>query len=432
MLGCALTKHTKSIIFRREAKRLREIVDQSREIIGANGRFNENLLIWRDLPGGKVLELGGVKDEADVENWRGRPHDFYGFDELTEFTRNQFVHLTAWLRTTIPGQKCRVVAAFNPPRSSDGEWVIDYFAPWIDDRHPNPAKAGEIRWFAALEGKEIECDTNEPFTHKGELLRPRSRTFIPAGLRDNPFLNETDYESVLQSLSDDRLRRQLLYGDFSSSITDADDQTIPTAWVDAAIKRGQANTNPAVDPDIIGIDVSRGGEDQTVFAKRYGNWIAPLVKYPGRIIVDGQAVVTRLLPHLAPGVTLNIDENGVGSTAYDQLKDLDYSIVGTIWSERTTARDKSGKFGFVNTRARDWWHLRELLDPQSGEDVCLPDDKELRSDLIAPRYGYRGGRIYIELKEDTKKRRGKSPDCGDAVVMAFSAAGGLPGFRILG
>jgi hypothetical protein len=427
----ALTQHRKSIIFRREAKQLREIVDQSREIIGEFGRFNENLLLWRGLPEDRVLELGGVKDEKDVNNWRGRPHDFIGFDELPEFSRRQFLTLSAWNRTTVKGQKCRIVAAFNPPNTSEGQWVIEYFAPWIDKKYPNPAKPGEIRWFAVIDEKDVERPDGKPFDHEGRTVIPKSRTFIPAKLVDNPYLAETGYESTLMAL-DEVQRKQLLEGDFTTMMGDDAQQVIPSAWVEAAIERWKKGARPTTSMLSLGIDVSRGGSDLSVFAPRYGNWIDPLVKFPGSEITNGQAIVSRMINIYEDGAVINIDANSWGSSAYDQMCEKNYNVIGTIAQEGCEDRDKSGKYGFVNVRARDWWHVREMLDPTSGENVCLPDDPELKSDLIAPRFFYRGGKIGVELKEEIKKRRGKSTDCGDAVVLALADAAAMPNFRTLG
>jgi hypothetical protein len=431
LLGLALTKHTKSVIFRREAKQLRELVDRSHEIINENGRFNENLLIWRGLPGKRTLEFGGVKDEVDVNKWRGRSHDLLAFDEVCEFTRKQFIYLSAWARTTIKTQRVQIVAAFNPPNSSDGEWILDYWGAWVNDRHAHPANPGEIRWYAMIEGKDTEREDGTPFDFKGNRIIPKSRTFIPAKLSDNPYLSETGYGATLQGLDEDD-RRQLLDGDFTSLIRDHERQVLPKAWVDAAVLRGKQSKRPELELMTIGVDVSRGGDDSTCFAKRYGNWIDPLIKFPGKTITDGQALVTRLVPHVDPGAMINIDAIGVGTSAYDQLSDMNYSVIGTIWSEAAHGRDKTGRLGFVNTRARDWWTLREMLDPKSEDAVCLPDDQELIADLIAPRYEIKRGNVLIESKEDIKKRRGKSTDCGDAVVLAFSQAAALPGFRTLG
>ena len=66
-----------------------------------------------------------------------------------------------------------------------------------------------------------------------------------------------------------------------------------------------------------------------------------------------------------------------------------------------------------------WWRLREILEPGSGRNLVLPDDRELLGDLCAPRYKETTQGIQIESKDDIRKRLGRSTDCGDALVMAL-------------
>ena len=49
-----------------------------------------------------------------------------------------------WNRSSVPGQRCRVVVGSNPPTTAAGLWVILYWAPWLDPMHPYPAKPGEL------------------------------------------------------------------------------------------------------------------------------------------------------------------------------------------------------------------------------------------------------------------------------------------------
>ncbi|MGW9410285.1 MULTISPECIES: hypothetical protein [Streptomyces] len=67
--------------------------------------------------------------------------------------------------------------------------------------------------------------------------------------------------------------------------------------------------------------------------------------------------------------------------------------------------------------------MRELLDPAYESEVMLPPDDELLADLTAPTWDTTTGvppKIRVETKEDLVKRMGRSPDKGDAVVMAFA------------
>jgi hypothetical protein len=213
LLGVALD-HTHSIIYRREYDQLRSMIDRSR-VIYRDGRFNGQEKQWR-FSNGKTIEFGSVQYEWDVEKYQGRPHDLIGFDEITHFSETQYRFLLGWLRTTNPHQRTRVIATGNPPITRDGEWVKDYWSPWLKRDHPNPALPGELRWFAVIDGEDAEVRGPQPFTHNGERITPRSRTFIPARLEDNPLLDRTDYRARLQALPEP-LRSQLLYGDFDAT-----------------------------------------------------------------------------------------------------------------------------------------------------------------------------------------------------------------------
>jgi hypothetical protein len=78
--------------------------------------------------------------------------------------------------------------------------------------------------------------------------------------------------------------------------------------------------------------------------------------------------------------------------------------------------------GFANRRAEAWWGLREALDPEYNDDVCLPDDPDLIEELTTPTYRVlTGGKYLIESKDDIRSRLGgRSTDSADAVIMALS------------
>jgi hypothetical protein len=52
------------------------------------------------------------------------------------------------------------------------------------------SRARELRWFAVIQGKDVEVESGEPLQYQGELIKPRSRSFIPAKLSDNPVPGE--------------------------------------------------------------------------------------------------------------------------------------------------------------------------------------------------------------------------------------------------
>lgn len=410
---------------------MRGLIEASRTIYNREQQthvkdsFNESTHLWR-LRDNRLIEFEGIEYEKDVVKFQGRPHDFLGFDELPEFSERQFRFVNAWNRTTDPNQRCRVVATGNPPTTPEGRWVVKYWAPWLDSDHPNPAEPGELRWFAVIKGKDIECPNSDPIVVEGETINPRSRTFIPSRVTDNPYLMRTGYVSVLQSLPEP-LRSQMLYGDFSIGTTDDAWQTIPTAWVRTAQERWKKTVKPDQPMTAMGVDVSRGGKDDTALAPRFGLWFDNLKMFGGIDTDDGPKVATLVIKNHEGDATVLIDVIGPGASAYDVLKD--YRWFKTIPINNAEhkiiekLRDKSGKFGFRNFRAASYWKLREMLDPNSGVPICLPPDNDLLADLCAPRYKLTVGGILLEPKEDVAQRIGRSPDKGDSTVMA---AWGIP------
>jgi len=417
ILGMAFCQHTNSLILRRESVQLRSMVDRSREIGGKKGEYNNTEKRWR-MKDGKSIEFGGCEHETDKENYRGRPHDLKAFDEVTSFTLTQYQFIIGWNRSTIPGQKCRVISAGNPPTTVEGRWVVSEWGPWLDKKNPIRALPGELRWYARIDDKLTWLDNGQPILHKGEKILPRSRTFIPASLRDNKFLSGTGYEAVLQSYPEP-LRSQLLYGDFDSSIQDDPWQVIPTAWVLAAMDRWKPGGREYYKQDCLGVDVSYGGSDSTVISERRETWFNTLKKYQGVITDKGSKAAALVLQVFEPGSMANIDVIGYGAACHESLEgQIGQKAVAVNVAAGTNKTDRSGKLKMSNVRSAMYWRMREALDPEFGDNLQLPDDPELLADLTAPKYELRSSGICVESKEDIKKRLGRSPDCGDAVCLA--------------
>jgi hypothetical protein len=434
LLGFASTKHYRSVIFRRVFPLLEGIEARSREIFSAGktsrtkDSYNESLHRW-ELSSGATIRFAAMQYEADKKNFQGRPFDFYGFDEATEFLESQVRFVMGWNRSTKPGQKCRVVLTFNPPMDEAGEWVVRFFAPWLDETYPNPAKDGELRWFAMIDGEEREVSP-EPFEHAGETIIPKSRTFFHAQLSDNVILQETGYAATIDSMPEPI--RSLLKGKFGAYRTIDPFQLIRPDWVKAAQERWNTSEQPKV-MTALGVDVARGGNDKTVVAILRQDRFDELKKYPGAATPDGATVailvdqclenpdkdqtkITDVMPSIA------VDVIGVGASAYDHIaKDKPFAT-GVNFGAGSDGTDRTGKYKFANIRSEAYWKFREALDPDYGSKIALPPDKELLGDLCAPKWEVRTGRLYIEKKEEIITRLGRSPDCADAVVLAWYAA----------
>jgi hypothetical protein len=410
------------MFFRREYTELTDVVDRGDQIAAPLGvKFNHQRRRWEF--GNKFVQLGAIDQPDDVQKYQGRARDLYVFDEVSFFMEARVRYITGWLRSTDPGQRTRVLMMGNPPTTPEGEWIVQYFAPWLDEKHPNPAQPGELRWFAVLDDKSIEVNGPDPILHKGEMIQPKSRTFIPAYLSDNPFLRDTAYRATLQGLPDE-LKQKFLDGKFNVKTPDKPWQVIPTAWVEAAQERWKQGRRPAAALRCCGLDVSRGGDDKTVLARLYHEWFEIDV-WEGKAVPDGDVAADNAISAIvddAPAPFF-VDVIGIGASAYDSLKRREgLSAIPVNVAEASDAVDETGKFPFANLRSQLHWQFREALKPNSPHAIALPLDRRVKTDLCAATYRITKSGIQVESKEDIKKRLGFSPDYGDAILLAWYGA----------
>lgn len=425
LLGLARTMHGRSLLLRRTFPDLeRSLISRSLEFFGDTRCYNASKHIWqidgRRIEFGHMEQVGTPQVPKDEAQYASAPYDLIAFDQLEQFPEYAYTFMFSRARSATR-KRVRVVASANPV-GEGVEWIMRRWRPWLIDE---TAKPGELRWYYRLTGVdgELEAPDSSPIWDpkanrgQGDYVFPTSRTYIPAGLSDNPFLGPA-YKAQLQLLPAE-LRDALLYGDWKSMITDDAYQVIPRAWVKAAMARWtpEPPESERDKPLVIGGDIARGGDDRTVNAPRRGLWFDMLQKHPGRTTPDGQSVVA-LWQVL--GGSINADVIGVGASAYDIGRERGLDVVPINFAEKSHATDKSGRLTFVNKRAECYWMFREALDPNNEEKMMLPPDPELEADLCAPRWSMQSNGIKIESKEEIKKRIGRSPDCADAVVLAWA------------
>lgn len=429
--GKALTRHKVSMILRRESTQLTGIIDRITSILGGRQGYNGQDKIWRRTD--CQIEFGSVPHAGDEVKYQGRPHDLLVFDEAANFLEQQVRFLLGWLRSTDPDQKCQALLTFNPPTTSEGRWIIEFFAPWLKKNHPNPAKPGELRWFATIADKDYEVESDQPFVlgddnefiydfdpdryEPDEIIKPMSRTFIPSRVIDNPYLYGTGYMRTLQSLPEP-LRSQMLLGDFHAGMGEDPWQVIPTKWVEEAVERWVANPRPKPEMDNLGVDVARGGKDETVIQARHDWWYAMPIGHPGEDTPDGPKTAGLVMGAMRDGANIHIEVNGVGASPYDFLKEANQPVTGVDVSVATNDTDKSGLLTFSNKRSMMWWKMREALDPANGLNIALPPHDKLIADLTAPKWTSKGRKIYVESREEIVDRIQRSPDYGTACCLA--------------
>lgn len=197
---------------------------------------------------------------------------------------------------------------------------------------------------------------------------------------------------------------------------------IPLGWIEQAQDRWPDVVPDRKEPIVLGVDVARGGMDLSAIAVRQGSKILSIETFSnmdGPLLAGEIAVRYRRLK----ASRANVDIIGLGAAVEDALKDPvyhDITVVPVNVATSSDVLDSDGNRKYQNLRAELWWTLREALDPKTKDPLALPPGDSLLGDLAAPKYDFRKGWIQVEAKEDTKKRLGRSPDEGDAVMLTFA------------
>lgn len=187
-------------------------------------------------------------------------------------------------------------------------------------------------------------------------------------------------------------------------------QLISSAHVDAAMLYKAVGYEKL--PLIIGVDVARFGDDQTVICARRGRKVYPLSKFRELDTMQVAGQVAKVILKQKPAL-VNIDIGAMGAGVVDRLREQGFDVRGINFGGEPTDKVK-----YANKRAEMWGETAAWLK-EGGE---LPDDQELRQDLIGPEYSYTSSQQLLLEKKEAMKRRGlSSPDCADALALTFAS-----------
>jgi len=432
MVGMCLTRHKKSLVCRKDGMQLLGVRERLSSILGGNNGYNGQDRVWRHDNG--IIQFRGLPNPGDEKKLQGQDHGLKGFDEATELKEAQVRFIMGWMRSDDPAVKPQALLTFNPPTTVEGRWIIRYFGPWLDKKHRNRAEPGELRLFTTIAGVDHETEDDRPFVLVGQekvydfdpadfapelIVTPKSRTFIPSKVSDNPYYMRTGYISTLQAMPEP-LRSQMLYGDFEAGMEDDRWQVIPTKWIEAAMDRWRPRSTKGA-MDSLGVDPAMGGADKFVIARRHGNWFDDLLRYPGKEVPDGPTGAGLVVMCRRDRAPVHVDVIGWGSSCFDFLVSNKVQAIKINGSSKTEELSKEAGLRFANDRARLVWRMREALDPTNPFPIDLPDDGDLLADLSAYRWKMTPSGILIESKEEMRERLGRSPDDGDAVCYALEA-----------
>jgi hypothetical protein len=196
-------------------------------------------------------------------------------------------------------------------------------------------------------------------------------------------------------------------------------QFISSEMAEQAAKRDLPKVS-RFDALVVGVDVARFGDDQTViyFRKgRDGRSRAP-IKLRGLDSMQVASKVAEIHRRFKPHAIF-VDGGGPGAGVIDRLAQLRIDVIEVQFGGDPDRSFEKDEEAYANKRAEMWGYMRQWL-----KGGAIADDPELLSDLTGVEYGYvmRGGRdsILLEKKKDMKKRGLASPDVGDALALTFA------------
>lgn len=172
-------------------------------------------LHWYFSPSGARIHFAHLEREEDLNGWQGSEICYLAFDELTHFSRHQFLYMLSRNRSTC-GIRPYVRATCNPDSDS---WVADFISWWIDQDsgYPIYERSGVVRYMCVL-NDTIYWGSNPhelSQAHGVNVEECKSVTFIASKLTDNKVLMAKDpsYMANLKALAQIDKER-LLHGNW--------------------------------------------------------------------------------------------------------------------------------------------------------------------------------------------------------------------------
>lgn len=185
-------------------------------------------------------------------------------------------------------------------------------------------------------------------------------------------------------------------------------QFIPSDIVEAASQRTLEYN--MLENRIMGVDVARFGDDETVVVFRQGRiMLGNIFRFNNLDLMQLANKIVYLYNDQKPNFVI-IDGGGVGGGLVDILRSRGLDVLDS--SENLALEDKTT---YANKRTEAWGKMRDWL--RTGQ---IPNNNELKSQLISPEYDFAtNGKMRLEGKKDMKKRGLHSPDIADSLSLTF-------------
>jgi phage terminase large subunit len=169
------------------------------------------------------------------------------------------------------------------------------------------------------------------------------------------------------------------------------------------------------DPVVMGLDVARYGDDESVLFRRQGRMaFRPLVWRETDLMTLADQVCNEVTLR-RPGA-LFVDQTGVGGGVVDRLRQLGVNVVTVDFGGTPIDAER-----FLNRRSEMWWRMADWV--KNGG--CIPDDMVLRDELVSPIFEFRevgkATKFVLESKKDMRARGVGSTNRADGLGLTFAS-----------
>ncbi|MCI9099707.1 MAG: DEAD/DEAH box helicase family protein [Lachnospiraceae bacterium] len=249
---------------------------------------------------------------------------------------------------------------------------------------------------------------------------------------DSPRTNKDNIDALIRKYGEDsNVVRVRVKGLFPSQ---EDDVFISSELVDQCSSRiyelPEGKGMPHV---IIGVDVARFGDDETVIYRNFKGHLKLARKRHGQNLMATVGDIVKIykdtlkaFPDYHGKIYVNIDDTGLGGGVTDRLREvkieqnlkkmyiIPINAAERIETDTKAGRDAAERYNDLTTHM--WAVLRELF---GEKDVVLKDDVETVAQLVTRKYTMTSnGKLQLEPKKELKKRGLDSPDRADALALS--------------
>jgi phage terminase large subunit len=331
----------------------------------------------------------------------------YGFQDEFQFTISEIRHL----RTGSIFKFMGISRNVDEVKSTEGIDIV-----WIEEAHAMTQEQWDVI------NPTIRKDNSEIWI----IFNPQHRTdyvfqnFVEHPLKnsivrhinydENPFISATMHSVIAEAKEKDEEEYKHIYlgvpreGDDRSLFAYSDIENAMNGDLSGVDQSGVYS---------IACDVARYGKDKSVTTERNGHLIHQLKEYSKYSTMEFATVINNDYHRGQKPDAVIIDTIGVGAGVYDKL--LQMGVRGVI--EGNASMKPEDIKVYQNKRAEMYFGLKHFVE-KGGK---LPNDKDLKEELLALRYFYNqtSGKIQIISKDDLKEILGRSPDKSDSVALHF-------------